>query len=183
MAIDSVLQIDEKQLKKILQAMSDMPDKLAGTALKKANTRAKTPILSAMRKNAPVDKGTLKASLKHKMKSYQRGMVSVAIMGAKRGMGKMVSDWFALTRTRDGDVQQFNLQRKADPSYYLHLVEKGATIRVGGMRGQVAEGRKMRINGTNFMLRSYRQAKGKAEAKLAEALSKHITKTWRTVAK
>jgi HK97 gp10 family phage protein len=179
--VGGVLSLDERQLSKILKAMSDMPEKLAGSALRSASNKAATPMLKAAKQNVPVRDGTLQASMAKKVKTYQRGAVAVAVIGAKRGFHRDVTETFALTRRRDGKTETFSVTRKHDPALYSHLVENGATIKTGGMRGQMHNRKRVRINGKGFLMRSYNQGKAQAEQIYIKALKDKVSKTWRTV--
>ena len=91
--------------KSLIKAIRTLEFKAQKTVLRKATAASAAPIRKAMKKNAPVETGTLKKSIRTKTKTYKNGTV-VAITGARDN-----------TQTVNG--------KPRNPGKYAHLVEFG----------------------------------------------------------
>lgn len=96
-------------IKELAQFCKELPNRVLKKALSMAVNAGATPIARDARKNAPKLSGTLKKSIKKKVKVYGNGN-AIAIIGADRSMTSP------------------NKHRKTGlnvPAKYIHLIERG----------------------------------------------------------
>lgn len=97
--------------KELTHLLNELPKRVARKGLRQAISAAASPIVKAAKSNAAKLTGTLKKSIKKKIKTYSDGNV-VAIIGADRSIvGQRI--------TKGGKV------KRVVPANYIHLVEKG----------------------------------------------------------
>ena len=103
---------------KELRRFFEEAPKLAKKGIRRAITKASTPVTRAAKKNAPRETGLLKKSITKRIKSYPSGNV-VAVIGASRAVSGTVTDMGS------GGNNKVRQHRKRVPANYIHLVEKG----------------------------------------------------------
>ena len=112
--------------KELLQALRELPKRVQSGIENKVIRAASKTVIAKARGLVPVQFGLLKKSLGVKIKRY-RGYADapakiVAIIGARRGYGKVVGS--ETLKTSEGRDVQYG-GHKADPANYAHLVEYG----------------------------------------------------------
>ena len=87
-------------------ALKGLPQKISREAAFAALVIAAIPIVEAAKAYCPVETGSLRQSLGSVIRKYQRGMLFIQLVGARRGFGV----------------------KGREPANYAHLVENGHNI-------------------------------------------------------
>jgi HK97 gp10 family phage protein len=104
-AKDVDLRLDgDRQLKRLIQ---ELPKRVVKKGLRQAATAGGQPIVRAVKNAAPVDSGTLKKSIKKKIKTYSSSGNVIAVIGADRAASAIIDN------------------KKHVPANYIHLIEAG----------------------------------------------------------
>jgi HK97 gp10 family phage protein len=99
-------------LEDTMKRMGRLKQSARGRIQRKAMNQATQPITRAVKANAPKGLGNLKRSIGRKVQTYRSRMVTVGIVGPRKGYGKDV-------------VTHGGKTRRVDPVKYAHIVEKG----------------------------------------------------------
>lgn len=100
------IKITIKGDKEIIAKFKTLPARVQKKGMRKAQSKAATPIMASWKQRAAKDTGVYRRSIKRKQKTYASGKI-VTLIGPDRGV----------TGTKNGKLTR--------PANYSHLVEKG----------------------------------------------------------
>lgn len=115
------LALDKGTFAKLNKALQILPGKVFQKVVKQASSAAMTPMLSAAKRNVPVEFGILKKSLGKVRRTYGKNGVVYVQIGVREGKTATVAH-------RAGPLSKQT--RFVDPRKYEHLVELGTTSHV-----------------------------------------------------
>jgi len=131
--------------KDLILALKALPKPIQTASARDALKKSVTPILRSAKRNAQAikDTGLLAKSIGHKAKTYRAGLVTVQIIGPRKGFKKAVIRKFKLATGRIIEKHEI-----ADPAHYAHLVEFGTQGHSLGEDSSLRRGMKMQFGGT-----------------------------------